>query len=590
MKKVKYLIIALISFFFCYKVNALTNDGLLYEIFWDESGVNVFAKDMTLDALDYNGFIMASTSNDYTYYCIEPEIYIQNESNAVGNTHLIYETDAEIIGNSKLTTETLEKVKLLSYYGYGYKDNKVNHEGKYWYGITQVMIWRLLKPDIEFVFKESRYGNINPNLYLNEIREIQSLVDNHYKSPSFNNQRIILKKGETITLEDTNNVISNFNVKNKPYADMSVLDNKLIITAKKEINVKIHMTKQQVHNKFLLFRSTTQQNLVARGSVNIPQFYLDLSIQGKDITIKKVDKDTSLYNDNLRGSIFGLYDKDNNKIQEIEITKEVEIITLEYGNYYLKEIKASEGYTLNDKIYRFNVTSATNNLEIVMENEIIKGDLEFIKVDYSSNKPLEGVLIEVYKEDDTLIYSGKTNKDGKISLKDLAYGKYYILEKETIKYYRLSDERIDFEIKDDNIVIKKTMKNHRKEGHLEFLKIDKDSKEPLKDTTIEIYFEETNEMIFQGQTDEFGKISLNNIMAGKYYVIETNPSYGYLLNKEKLYFEIIEDEEVIALTMINEKIEIPDTNSFDNKVLLYLTFTISIIGLVILKEKNENNN
>ena len=36
--------------------------------------------------------------------------------------------------------------------------------------------------------------------------------------------------------------------------------------------------------------------------------------------------------------------------------------------------------------------------------------------------------MEVYTEKDELIYSGKTNQDGKIVIKELAIGKYYIVK------------------------------------------------------------------------------------------------------------------------------------------------------------------
>ncbi len=590
MKKIKYLLFTILLFLICYEAKALVNNGKLYEIYWGDSGVNVFAKDMTYNSMDYNGWFVVSNTDGYTYYCIEPETYMQNTSDAVNNTHEIYEGDSNIIDNSRLNIATLEKVKLLAYYGYGYKDNNVNHEGRHWYGITQVMIWRVLRPDINYVFKESRYGNVNGNLWLNEVNELQALVDNHYKSPSFHNQSFVLKKGETIVLEDTNNVLSNFNVTNKKYADFSITGNKLTITAKEEIYSNIVFGKQEVNNDFKLFKSSNLQDIITRGKVTTSQFGLTLIIQGKEIIIKKIDKDTGSFNEKLVGSVFGLYDKDNNLIKEIQINNEEEVITLMYGNYYLKEIKASEEYNINDKVYKFEVTASKNNIELIIENEKIKGDLEFTKVDYSSNKPLEGVLIEIYKEDNTLVYSGRTNKKGKIILNDLEYGEYYILEKETIKYYELSNERINFEIKENNVVIKKTMVNHRKEGGLEFLKIDQNTKEPLKDTEIELYFEETNELIFKGSTNEEGKISLTNLVAGKYVIIEKQPSYGYLLNKDKIYFEIEETNEIVKIIMTNEKIEVPNTGSFDKSVMLYLIFICLTIGINILKEEYEKSN
>lgn len=589
MKKIKFLLLIFLSFVsFGVVCNAKMNDGKLYEIFWSNAGVNVFASDETYHSLDYNGWMIVSNNDNYTYYCIEPETYMQNANDAILNTHNIYNGDSSIVSNSRLNTETLEQVKLLAYYGYGYKDNKFDHTNKKWYGITQVMIWRVLRPDVNFVFKESRYGNINSNLFLNEVKELQTLVDNHYKSPSFNNTTITMKKGETVTFEDTNKVLSNYIINNNLFADFKIIDNKLTIYAKEEINETITLEKQQVNNEFMLFKGIGFQDIITRGNVLSPKFSFDLVIEGKDVNIRKIDKDTKEFNKNLIGTIIGLYDKDNNLLKEIEITKEVETINLSYGKYYLKELKSSPLYSKNEKIYEFEVSSLSNDIKIVIENETIKGDLEILKVDYSSNKPLKGVLIEVYKEDGTLISSNKTNDDGKIVLNNLLYGNYYIMEKEPLKYYRLNEEKIYFSVTKDKEVIKKVITNERKEGTLEFLKIDKDSRKVLKDALIEIYFVETNEMIFSEKTNEEGKIILSNIVAGNYYIVEKEAPYSYLLNKEKLYFEILEDNQTVNVVMENEKIEIPNTFKSSNFV-YYAYFSFVMIGLFLIKSYYEKN-
>ena len=46
---------------------------------------------------------------------------------------------------------------------------------------------------------------------------------------------------------------------------------------------------------------------------------------------------------------------------------------------------------------------------------------------------------------DELIFSGKTNKQGVVSLKNIPVGKYYIVEKEPATGYVLSEEKVYFE-------------------------------------------------------------------------------------------------------------------------------------------------
>ena len=56
-------------------------------------------------------------------------------------------------------------------------------------------------------------------------------------------------------------------------------------------------------------------------------------------------------------------------------------------------------------------------------------------------------------EKDELIFSGKTDKDGKIIIDKLVYGKYYILEKEAPEGYVLNPDKMWFEIKEDGVVV-----------------------------------------------------------------------------------------------------------------------------------------
>ena len=62
----------------------------------------------------------------------------------------------------------------------------------------------------------------------------------------------------------------------------------------------------------------------------------------------------------------------------------------------------------------------------------------------------------------------KTDKDGKVSIDDLAIGKYYIVEKEATTGYVITDEKVYFEIKDNSEIIKAEMKNKPIMGSLDY--------------------------------------------------------------------------------------------------------------------------
>ena len=96
-----------------------------------------------------------------------------------------------------------------------------------------------------------------------------------------------------------------------------------------------------------------------------------------------------------------------------------------------------------------------------MENNVPTGKLEFTKTDFSESKTLPNTTIEIYTEDDILIYSGKTDENGKIVIDKLPIGKFYILEKEAPEGYQLNEEKMWFEVTEDGQVIKATMKDEQ---------------------------------------------------------------------------------------------------------------------------------
>lgn len=678
MKKMIYFLFAIFIAFITIKVDALTNNGKIYEQYYQEAKVNVFASDESYHTLDYNGILVKSSSDDEVYYCIEPEVPMPLYSEASYNSHTIYEGKSTIIDQCRLTNKNYDRVSLLSYYGYGYKDNKVNHNSKKWYGITQVLIWGSVRPDVDYVFKTDRYGSIDEKLYKKEIEELENLIKNHNKVPSFANNSVSLKSGETIELKDTTGVLNSFIPSSSDVVKLEIKDNTLFITGLKDGKAEITFKKPKASYNFRLYKSSTVQNVVTRGNVSNPSFKLDIEIKSGVVTISKIDSDTNSYNNNLNSSVFGIYDHDNNLIKKVEITKEKEEIFLNYGNYYLKEEASAPGYNLNKNIYEFTISDEQKEINLVIPNSKIKGELilekykggadesfvleegaifeiydslnnliaklstdnngicktvlnygtylvkqvsgsdgysyidsfyvninenkeykyelknikksvlEIKKVDYSNNNPLKDTYFGIYDLNDNLVFEGKTNSYGTLKVENLDIGKYYIKEIIPSKYYRLNPEKIEFEVKKDGELIKLTITNERNTGTLKFLKIDSKTKEKLEFAKIRITYLDTNEVLFEGLTDENGMITLENINAGNYEIVELESPNGYIKNKKPIHFSFEKENEVVEITMENEPIEMPNTTETeDNYKLLFLVLLILIISRLINVKNHE---
>ena len=81
---------------------------------------------------------------------------------------------------------------------------------------------------------------------------------------------------------------------------------------------------------------------------------------------------------------------------------------------------------------------------------------------------------------------------------------------------------------------------------------------------------------------------------GKYYLIEEEAPEGYILNNTKLYFEIINNEDVKELELENEPVKTEDftfdvPNTYDNSYIesLFVMF-LFILGYIYYDKKIKN--
>ena len=301
------------------------------------------------------------------------------------------------------------------------------------------------------------------------------------------------------------------------------------------------------------------------------------------LKITKNDEDGNL----LSGVKFGVYDLEDKLIIERTTDENGYLeVVLEYGKYYFKEISTLDPYVKSDEKVYFEVVEAGAVIEKSITNDFKTSTLEFTKTDLVNGEVIPNTVIEIYTEEDELIFTGKTDENGKVIIEELRYGKYYILEKEAATGFVITDEKVYFEIKKDGEIVKAEMKNRPIYGTLEFNKIDISTSEPLPNTVIEIYTEE-DELIFTGRTDENGKIVIENLRYGKYYILEKKPPKGYILNEEKMYFEIKEDGEIVKTTMVNETIKVPNTLSNSNVLFIPITLIGLGVALLIIKKKGK---
>ena len=280
-----------------------------------------------------------------------------------------------------------------------------------------------------------------------------------------------------------------------------------------------------------------------------------------------------------------IYYKKGTRVDRLTTNEDGYVISkkLPLGEYYLVETKTNSNYILNKEKYYFELKETDATTPIVLEyyeaiNYLRNGNLEIIKKDADNGKVVPNTKIEIYTENDELIYTGMTNEDGKIILNKLPIGKYYIIETVASEGYRINNEKIYFEIKRNNQNVKVTLKNEKIKSKVIIHKVD-ESNNSLNGVHINIY-DENDKIIYKGVTDKDGNIEVE-LSYGKYYYKEISTIDGYIINDEKVYFNITNDNETLEFNLVNIKKEIEVPNTGANKQNLLLPNLLIILGILL---------
>ena len=498
------------------------------------------------------GFIRRTSDNSFVY-CVEPFVDLINYY-----TYDVYNNNQDkYLGIDK---NTWEKLSLIAYYGYQYG----NHTEDYWYYITQVMIWRTVDPEASFYFTNTLGGENDERLYAKEIEEIESLVSNHYVTPEF--EEIVLKEGETKRFSDKNNVLSNYVVVGN--SNVTIEDNELVVT-KDTIGIEEIILRKDSSNFSdvpLVYINPGSQKVLAVGNLEPVSCKVNVKVTGYSLKIIKVD---ALTGDALKtaGIKFNIYDADTNEfIMEVITDDNGEIIIdklLSKGNYKIKEVnnQTIDGYEINDEEIYFEITGEEDLVTIEFPNNPVLGAIKVLKTNEDGNA-LAGVTFGLYQSDGTLVDIIVTDESGIALFENLQASTYQLKELATLDGYLLDETVHEIELKLENnkletVTIK--LVNYQPKGSLEIIKVDTNNN-PLPETEFVLYDSNRKE-IKKTKTDSEGKIIIDNLLLGKYYLEEITPAEGYQLLDDIIEFEINNNKEVITITVTNEKIDIdiPDT-------------------------------
>lgn len=324
--------------------------------------------------------------------------------------------------------------------------------------------------------------------------------------------------------------------------------------------------------------------------------------QKVSISVEKQDAENGQV---LSGAVFGIYNKKdiqaNGKVLVKADTLLQEMtsdengmatctLDLPFGEYYVKELKAPEGFVSSDEVLEFVAEYQGQETKIVSLQAVKKNEpttAEFTKSDLTTGVELEGARLKVMDKDGNVIDEWTSEKDKPHVIKRLVVGETYTLHEEFAPYGYLKATDVTFTVKDTAEVQKVEMKDEAPKGLLiinkkgEFLEkitlLDnvKGTVEHffeyitgnLSEVTFEVYVAEDikaadgvsadhykkDELVGTITTDEKGIAKMEDLPVGKYYVKEVKTAHGFVLDGEPRFVDLTyRDQDTPVVTFDEE--------------------------------------
>ena len=324
---------------------------------------------------------------------------------------------------------------------------------------------------------------------------------------------------------------------------------------------------------------------------------------------------------NLNGAVFEIYAAEDITTLDGTVRYEqgtlVDTITIDddgvakskelyLGKYTVIEKTAPNGYVHNGTKYDVELTYAGQNVSVTSTDISVYNDRQKVSVSLKkimandktfgigNNGEITSVRFGIYADEDikasngdvipkdALITFANCDKNGSIVFDcDLPVGfKWYAKEIATDAHYILSDTKYEFdtEYKGQDIKVidikvnnDKAIENNLIYGSVKGLKVDRETQEVIKGATFDLFKSDTTEFsedkaILTAVTDENGVFVFNNIPYGEYIIKELKPADGYLDNEDIFTVIIKDNEQVVELTALNDKVpELKTTATVNGK-------------------------
>ena len=294
--------------------------------------------------------------------------------------------------------------------------------------------------------------------------------------------------------------------------------------------------------------------LIKAGEVQTLRFY---NVRAGGLTVIKKDEKTGARIPGVQfeirkmdGEIAGTFTTDENGV--------IYLPEAENGWYTVTELKAAEGYRLDDTPHRVEVRDGqTATLEIT--NKAISGIL-LHKVNAVTGEGIPGVSFLLYDSGNTPIAQETSDDRGYVRFENLTAGRYYLRELENEGYIPDTQKKTVYVKSGETTEIE--WQNTPITGQIQVTKVSADynamngwpAGTPIPNTVFEIYNARTNRLVDTIKTDKNGLAVSRPLPLARYKIVESKAAEFYGLDKTPIEVEIEYAGQIVKASMTNKSL------------------------------------
>lgn len=364
---------------------------------------------------------------------------------------------------------------------------------------------------------------------------------------------------------------------------------------------------------------TEKKNTPQKGTITVEktgEIFSNVTSSGEEVTIYQTEYSVN----GLSSAVFEIYADEDITTPDgtVRVKKDELVATLKtntkgtaiskqlyLGKYRVVEKTAPNGFVLNKTVNHIELTYSGQNEKVTNTLTSFTNDRQKVVIDLTkileqdekfnigNNNEIFNVSFGLYADEDLKASNGTViPKDGLIEIitcdekgkatftTDLPIGSYYVKEISTDSHYILSDKKypVVFEYAgQDTATVHisvndgEPIENEIIYGTIKGLKIDRETGENIAGALFGMFKAEEKELlektaILTAESNEEGIFTFENVPYGEYIIHELKPADGYLPNEENYQVTISNNEEIIEITVENDKIpELKTTATIDGK-------------------------